>query len=302
MPRPTHRLSTPIRAVEDRALSARVVATHRLGGVTGGSALLEVDGRLLAVHDDAFRVSWIALPSLTVTPLVLAGDGARLAKADKPDFEVALRTPDGAIHILGSGSTARRCTLARLDPRSSAVTMLEHPQLYRCVQDALRSAERPNIEGALVAQDRLRLFNRAAGGTPNASVDVPLAALAGGPAEAIVAVTFELGEIDGVRLGFTDVAALRDERAAFLAAAEDAPDAIADGPVAGSVVGLVETSARGGVAARWTRLREGDGRPSSHKPEGLTIDADLRGGWLLTDEDDPHVPAALLRVALEGFG
>jgi hypothetical protein len=302
MSRPLADASTPIRAVEDRALSARIVATHRLAGVTGGSALLDFDGRLLAIHDDAFRVSWIALPSLAVTPLVLAGDGAPLAKADKPDFEVALRTPDGAIHVLASGSSARRCTIARIDPRTSAVTMLEHPRLYRCVQDALGSAERPNIEGALVVQDRLRLFNRAAGGAPNASIDVPLATLEGTPAEALAAATFELGMIDGVRLGFTDVAALRDTRAAFLAAAEDAPDAIADGPVAGSVVGLLEPRTRGGVAARWTRLREADGRPSVHKAEGLTIDADLRGGWLLTDEDDPRVPAALLRIALEGFG
>ena len=301
MPRRPAEIRTPIRAAEDRALAARVVAAHRLEGVTGGSGLLEVDGRLLAVHDDAFRVSWIALRSFAVTPLVLAGDGARLAKADKPDFESALRTAYGAIHLLGSGSTAKRCTLARIDSRTSAATLREHPRLYECVRDALESGEPPNIEGGLVDGDRLRLFNRAAARTPNASVDVPLAVLEGGEPRVLALATFELGALDGVRLGFTDVAALGARRSAFVAAAEDAPDAIADGRVTGSVVGLLETTAHGGTRARWTRLVDADGRPCPCKVEGITIDRDSRGGWLLTDSDDPRVPSALLRIELQGF-
>jgi hypothetical protein len=301
MPRRPAEVSTPIHAVEDRALAACVVAEHRLAGITGGSALLDVDGRLLAVHDDAFRVSWIALPSLSVTPLVLASDGARLAKADKPDFESALRTADGAIHLLGSGSTAKRCTLARIDPRTSAVTLREHPRLYECVRAALQSSEPPNVEGALVDGDRLRLFNRAAARTPNASVDVPLAVLEGGEPRVLALAPFELGALDGVRLGFTDVAALGTRRSAFVAAAEDAPDAIADGRVTGSVVGLLEATAAG-PSARWTRLVDADGRPCPYKVEGVTVDRDSRGGWLLTDSDDPGTPAALLRVELRGFG
>jgi hypothetical protein len=298
--RPTE-LSTPIRAAEDRALAARVVAAHRLEGITGGSALLEVDGRLLAVHDDAFRVSWIALPSLAVTPLVLAGDGAPLAKGDKPDFESALRTADGAVHVLGSGSTAKRCALARIEPRASAVTMREHPRLYECVRAALESEELPNVEGAIVSGDRLRLFNRAAGRTPNASIDLPLAVLDGGAPSLLAVRTFDLGRLDGVRLGFTDVTALDARRGAFIAAAEAAPDAIADGPVTGSVVGLLETAVDGRMRARWTRLVDADGRPCPYKVEGVTVDRDSRGGWLLTDSDDPRVPAALLRIELRGF-
>src|SRR5215831_8808439 len=120
MPRLDVDASTPIRASADPALGARVVAARPLPGITGGSALLDIDGRLLAVHDDAFRVSWIA-PSFAVTPLVLVGDGDALAKADKPDFEAAVRTGDGAVHLLGSGSTPLRCVLARIDPRTSSV-------------------------------------------------------------------------------------------------------------------------------------------------------------------------------------
>lgn len=299
MPRRTVPASAPVRALEDPSLAALVVASHPLPAVTGGSALLEVDGRLLAIHDDAFRVSWIDRISFAVTPLLLVGDGAALAKPDKPDFESAVRTPDGAVHVLGSGSAAKRCIVARID-RGNAVTLRHRAALYDSIQKALASGERPNVEGAIVFDERLRLFNRAAGRTPNASVDLPLAVLHGGEPRVLALQLFELGTLEGVRLGFTDVALLPDGRSVFLAAAEDAPDAIADGPVSGSVVGLLEPSASGG-GARWTRLLGNDGRPSPYKVEGVAIDRDARGGWLLTDSDDPRVPAMLLRVELRGF-
>jgi hypothetical protein len=292
-------VSSRVRALEDPSLAALVVRSHALPAVTGGSALLDVDGRLLAIHDDAFRVSWIDRASFTVTPLLLLGDGAALAKPDKPDFESAVRTPDGAVHVLGSGSTAKRCIVARIAP-GNAVTLRQRPALYRSIEKALRSGERPNIEAAIVVGDRLRLFNRAAGRTPNASIDLPLGALHGREPRVLALQVFELGTIDGVGLGFTDVALLADGRSVFLAAAEDAPDAIADGPVSGSVVGLLETSASG-VAARWTRLIGSDGRPSPYKAEGIAIDRDVRGGWLLTDSDDPRVPAELFEIELRGF-
>lgn len=299
MPRRPASLPPPVRALEDPSLAARVVAAHPLPAVTGGSALLDVDGRLLAIHDDAFRVSWIDRASFVVTPLVLLGDGAALAKPDKPDFESAVRTTDGAVHVLGSGSTAKRCIVARIDP-GNAVTLRQRPALYRSIQKALASGERPNVEGAMVVGERLRLFNRAAGRTPNASVDLPLAALHGREPRVLAVQLFELGTLEGIRLGFTDVAALPDRRTVFLAAAEDAPDAIADGPVSGSVVGLLEPGAKT-VGARWTRLLGNDGQPSPYKVEGVAIDGDLRGGWLLTDSDDARVPAMLLRVELRGF-
>ena len=299
MSRRPARVSPPVRALEDPSLAALVVASHPLPAVTGGSALLDVDGRLLAIHDDAFRVSWIDRASFAVTPLMLLGDGAPLAKPDKPDFESAVRTPDGAVHVLGSGSTEKRCFVARIDPGNS-VALRHRPALYRAIQKALGSGERPNIEGAVVVNERLRVFNRAAGRTPNASVDLPLAALHGREPRVLAVQLFELGTLEGVRLGFTDVAALPDGRNVFLAAAEDAPDAIADGPVTGSVVGLLEQTASG-VGARWTRLLGGDGRPSPYKVEGIAIDRNVRGGWLLTDSDDPRVPAMLLRVELRGF-
>ncbi|MFD4180424.1 DUF6929 family protein [Rhodococcus sp. NPDC058514] len=281
-------------------LSARLVAVNPLPGVRAGSALVRVGARLLAVQDDAFCAAWIDLPGLGVTPLPLKGDGAALAKKDKPDFEAALRAPDGSVHLLGSGSLENRCTLARIDPDGAAVTLREMPEIYESVRRALDLGDRPNIEGAGVDGSRLRLFHRGAGSAPSASVDLPVGVLDGDRPEVLGFNRFDLGTLDGVGLGITDAAILGHDRAVFLAAAEQTDDAIADGPVAGAAVGLIE-GANGPLAVRWTRLLESDGRPSRRKVEGLAVDDDLRGGWLITDPDDPDRPAELCRVALDGF-
>jgi hypothetical protein len=299
-----------VRAREDRMLGARVVEETPLAGVTSGSALLRIGATLIAVHDDAFRVSRIALPTLAVTPFVLAGDGAPLAKIRKPDFECALLGAAGEIHVLGSGSTPNRCTLARIDPHTSRVSFAERPGLYRCVTDALALATRPNIEGALADGERLRLFHRGVAAQRSAIVDLPLAVLDGAAAVSLAAQWFELGDLDGVRLGFTDAAATA-RRTLFVAAAEDTEDAVADGAVTGSVIGVIEVSAVSGAIgaigassstlARWTRLVGADGTPWRYKVEGIAIDEDLRGGWILTDADDPAISTVLGRIELAGF-
>jgi hypothetical protein len=291
-------------AREDRLLGARVVAATPLPGVTAGSALLRMAGTLFAVHDDAFRVSRIALPALEVTPFVLAGDGAPLPKSRKPDFECALFGAAGEIHVLGSGSTVNRCALARIDLRASSVAFADRPEIYRCVADALALETRPNVEGAVADGERLRVFHRGVGAQASAIVDLPLAVLDGAAPAPLGAQRFELGELDGVRLGFTDAAAAADQML-FAAAAEDTVDAVADGAVTGSVIGVLgQIGARGRAGReqpRWARVLGADGSPWRFKVEGIAIDEDLRGGWILTDADDPAIPTVLARVELRGF-
>jgi hypothetical protein len=231
--------------------------------------------------------------------MALRGDGGALAKSIKPDFESAVRTPDGVIHLLGSGSTAGRCALARIDLSRSIVTFVDNPEMYDCVRAALELAERPNIEGATVDSKRLRVYHRGIATTPSASVDLPLAVLYGESPRTLATQLFDLGALDGVPLGLTDVAASSCEHELFAAAAEDTADAVLDGPVAGSVIGIIETGET--PAARWTRLLEGNGLPCRHKVEGLVVDDDLRGGWVLTDADDPTLPTMLARIELDGF-
>src|SRR5262245_46123458 len=265
------------RAIEDARLEAIVVATHPIAGLASGSALLRAGDTLWAVHDDAYRVTRIALPTLATSHWGFAGAGLPLAKGAKPDFESAVRTKDGTIHLLGSGSAPTRCRIARLRPDEGFASLDERPQLYRALSEAL-GGTLPNIEGAIVERERLWLFQRGAGAAPSAIAELPLGCLYDEAPRVLAVELYELGALDGVPLAFTDAAALADERCAFTATAEATDDPVLDGPVAGSVVGVLE-----GGAARWTRLRDAAGGACRDKVEGLAIDADCRGGWFITD-------------------
>lgn len=286
--------------IEDTALQARITAVHPLHGVRAGSALLRVADRLVAVQDDAWSVAWIDLPGLAVTTQVLMGDGTALPKKQKPDFEAAVLAPDGSIHMFGSGSAANRCVVARIATGSAMVELRDMSLLYAAVRRALDLDSPPNIEAALLHDDRLRLFHRGAGAAPSASVDLPATVLQAGPIEILSCQHYEFGHLDGVALHITDAAGMNGARTAFLAAAEQTDDAIADGPVAGSVIGLIE-SAGMSTRLRWARLIDPDGSPSQRKAEGLVMDDDGCGAWILTDPDSKQRPAELCRVALTGY-
>jgi hypothetical protein len=226
---------------------------------------------------------------------VLSGDGNALPKAGKPDFEAAVVVGDAAVYLLGSGSTPQRCRVARLDVARRLVALEDRTSLYDAVHRALNLTVRPNIEGAAVAGDQLLLLHRGVGGAPSACLTCDARAL-GEDAAVIHAIEWlALGTLDGVPLGCTDLALAANGRRFFVAAAEDTADAVADGAVAGSVLGVL-----GGGATRSVPIVDASGRLLRAKIEGLVIDPDARGAWLLSDADDPRRPAELCRVELAG--
>jgi hypothetical protein len=282
----------------DQRLEARVVVRHPLPAVTAGSALLRIGSRLLAVHDDAFRATWVEPTTLACDTWVLRGDGGALPKALKPDFEAAVVAGDDTVYLLGSGATPRRCRVAHLNlPRRSASTA-ECAVLYDAIRAALGLAT-PNVEGAAIEGERLLLLHRGVGGAPSACLTLAAVALAGAPSRVAAVEWFALGALDGVPLGFTDLAVAPDGRRFFVAAAEDTVDAVADGAIAGSVLGVFGGAAQR-RSGRWGVIRDANGTPLRHKVEGLALDDDARGAWLLSDADDPLRPAELCRVELVG--
>lgn len=284
--------SAPLAAVRDAGVVARIVQAAPLPGVRAGSALVRCGDRLLAIQDDAFAAAWVDPATWTAQPLVLHGSGAALPKADKPDFEAAF-AHDDRIWVLGSGSRANRCYFARIDAQRGETALFSMLPLYGALERALGQA--PNIEGAVPLADRLRLFQRGPGRRRDANyiVDVNLDVLAQGAPRVLDVRPCDLGMVDGLHLGFTDAAPLGRRFTVYLAVAEDTPDGIADGPVAGAAVGILD-----GAGARWNVLQEADGTPSRRKVEGLALD-DRGGAWLLTDPDDAALPAELCRVTLD---
>ena len=93
-----------------------------------------------------------------------------------------------------------------------------------------------------------------------------------------------------MRLGFTD-AVEHDGRVFYLAAAESSPNAIDDGAVVASQLGVID---RGQVRACELVL---DGAPA--KAEGIAFDPSGHA-WVAIDPDDVDQPARLYELELVG--
>lgn len=98
-----------------------------------------------------------------------------------------------------------------------------------------------------------------------------------------------MGEIDSIRLTLTDVA-LRHGKRYYVAAAEASPDAVADGQVLGTSLGVLDDD------PRYTLIQAEDGSPLCDKVEGLLAGATDDEWLVITDPDDASRPAELLTL------
>ena len=152
-----------------------------------------------------------------------------------------------------------------------------------------------NVEGAAVLGEELLLFHRGNDErTDNAIARIELG-------EAIESMTgdlridvaelrsirsYDLGELDGVDLCFSDATPLGDGRVVFTASAEDD-----DGNIHGSVIGLLDDE------GEVTRLRRIDRK---WKVEGVhaTTDTGVLDLLFVCDQDEPDTPSPLLGASM----
>lgn len=287
--------------------------------VRAASAVARLGGGWLVAQDDATSGAW--LPSrdadtadrLRLLPPVAGVDlfsEAAGTKRSKPDLEAAAELPasvGGGVLLLGSGSldNRRRGVLATVDGVGEAdVVARDLGPLYEQVTEALGIAPAQlNLEGACVVGDRLRWFQRGhhRDGVPSASVDVDLAALVAavrgtgdvGAVRVSSCRHYGLGAVGGVTLAVTDAAGLPDGRIVVSASAEDTPDAVADGPIVGSAIAILDG------ADVVTIGLIGDGPVL--KLEGIAVVSAGGAGARLVgvvDQDDPSVPSLALDLEL----
>ncbi len=226
-------------------------------------------------------------------------------KKRKPDLEVLMRLPPraglprGAILALGSGSGRHRCrgALLPLGVRGRVAdrpTVIDATPLFNRLAKSFSDL---NLEGGWVAGSHLHLLQRGnKGSRRNALLRWELAPLLRSllrdrtlpDSDPVLVRDFDLGEMQGVPLSFTDASPLAQGGWLFCAVAENTGNARDDGRCQGSALGRVDAQAR----LRWIRpLRQ------RLKIEGIDVQQDtarLRA-WLVTDADDPHVPASLLQ-------
>ncbi|MEQ1691201.1 MAG: hypothetical protein ABMA00_07950, partial [Gemmatimonas sp.] len=166
------------------------------------------------------------------------------------------------------------------------------------------------VEGVLAMGDTLRFFGRGNGAARrdlialNATCDVALPELLAylqdpqriEPPSPGNVVQYNLGELGGVRLGFTDATAHGDA-VLYSATAETSEDASSDGPVTGSVLGVISRAG----SVRFTVLTDASGRALQEKVEGVLLSpTSPRKAYIVIDADDATRPSELCEVELSG--
>jgi hypothetical protein len=225
-------------------------------------------------------------------------------KRRKPDLEALTLLPDGQLLALASGSTRGRERGALIDVSKIGELREIHELPVRSVDlSALYAGLRArvpelNIEGAAATGARLWLAQRGNGASHfNACIELDLARacvqLSTGAAldERVICAIhpLQLGELQGVPLSVTDLAAHPRGGLLFTAAAEDSDDTYADGSCKGSVLGVLGADAQ---------LRALVPVQPTCKLEGVTVAEGKL--WLVSDPDDRALRAQLFETELPG--
>jgi hypothetical protein len=241
-------------------------------------------------------------------------DDSRGNKGSKLDLEACLVVDEDGVPAFlafGSGSTDRRERVVRvrgLGGDDAEVDYLDASKFYA----ALRAAEgfapgRMNLEGVVAMPNGDLCFLSRGNGAADGEVR-PVNGVAMVGSEALLAhldapdrkdvpaigevFQLDLGTLDGVPLGITDGVAT-SAGILFSAAAEASPNAVDDGPVTGSAIGLIGVDGE----IRWAPVVEPDGRTARVKVEGIL----LAGGVLygVVDDDDHAAPSMLLTLTFK---
>lgn len=286
-------------------MTATVLSEIVIPGLPSASGVEIIGATAYVIGDDSAFLHQLDAATLAPTGRVRLFDAdpngpVRIPKLSKPDLEcmTALRWPDGrpGLLLLGSGSRDNRAR-GWFVPTESAANLqpeaVDLAPLYALLRPHLPAGAVLNLEAAATSATELLLFQRTVGrGDAALLFRLPLTAtldflLAEGLAAApeVQPLLFELPQIAGCPAGFSG-ATFVDDLLFVTASVEDTADAVLDGAVLGSFIGLVNLEAR---TAEFARLAWADGREYNGKVEGLAVRRALSiGRWellLVTDDD-----------------
>lgn len=293
-----------IRVLAARALHYTTPATpddDRPAHVRAASGLAFSGGRLVVIQDDAAFIATVGHSEVAAIALPRGKGGRRRFevalgnKLDKLDLEACVGVGD-EIWAFGSGSLPARERIAVV---GFTTRIVDAAKLYQRIREELGHAV--NLEGVARVEDQLWLFHRGNTGAGDPGPAIVrfglepfrrwLASTSPVP-EIVGSAGYDLGRAERIPLGFTDAVAV-GPRVFYLAAAEASPNAIDDGRVVGSQLGVID---RQGVRATALSV---DG--ASVKAEGIAFDpAHPRKAWIAVDPDDVDTAAQLLEIELVG--
>lgn len=285
------------------------ISPGRPAYLSAASGLVRIDDVLYVVADDEHHLGVFRREGPGTLLKLIDGElptEAKTRKKAKPDFEALVRLPafkgypHGALLACGSGSkpNRRKGILIGLDARGRHAEV-HGVDLGGLMDPLVAEFGKINLEGMAVRQDELCVFQRGNKGHKRNAVirfalDGALAALTSetsAPLAPLDCQDYDLGEIGGVPLTFTDGAALPDGALVFSAAAEDTGDSYADGACCGSAIGLINPD---GTLAWVAPFRE------AYKIEGLDArqQDDVLHLLLVTDADSIDIPAGLFAATV----
>jgi hypothetical protein len=294
--------------------------------VLAASGLAILGEHLFVVQDNA---NWLAVvhPDETVTalPLPRHPSGVRVFSKkrrntdQKVDLEACVimqtsTTPD--LVGFGSGTGESSCWILRVTGTDQAFggpainSEATSAQFYSAAAfyESLRrnkgfTGGRLNIEGATALDDERILIlqrgnvSKSEADPVDATGEISWPALKAHledpdsvpPPEIQNVIRYELGELNDVRLSFSDAECLGDGRILFSGSAEN-PE---DGKVSGSVIGLIELSGD----TRWTEISCEDGSMFRSKIEGLSLaPGNTSKIRFVIDDDDENAPSQMFEA------
>ena len=283
-------------------MQATVISENPIPGLPSASGVEIIGPTAYVIGDDSPYLYPLDAATLAPRAPVLLFetkhfDDGRIGKKRKPDLEcmAALTWPDGraGLLLLGSGSRPNRAKGWFVPTENPAPEPVDCTALYALLAAQLPAAVVLNLEAAATTATELLLFQRTVGRADAALLFVlplaeTLAFLVGAAGAAVPPVhqlVFGLPLIEGCAAGFSG-ATFVDGQLFVSASVEDTDDAVLDGAVLGSFVGVVDVAAQ---TATFARLAWADGRPYLGKVEGLAVRRQLAENQfellLVTDDD-----------------
>jgi hypothetical protein len=299
-------------------MTATILSETILPQLPSASGVEIIGPTAYVVSDDAPYLYLLDAVTLAPTGQVQLFETAdfgtgRIPKISKPDLEsmAAITGPGGAAGLLlcGSGSRPNReigyfvgLPAAGTSAAPRFVQRLDLAPLYARLRAQLPPGTTLNIEAAATSATELLLLQRSVGGGPAVLFAVPLDTLTHlfeprwAAPNAVRMLTFELPVLEGYAAGFSGATFLANQL--FVTASVEATtDAVADGVVLGSFVGVVDMAAQ---KAAFARLTWADGRTYLGKVEGLAVRRTLAPGHfellLVTDDDQGGSTALVAHV------
>ncbi|WP_375417403.1 DUF6929 family protein [uncultured Hymenobacter sp.] len=312
-------------------MTAIIHSEDHLPELPSASAIEIIGPTAYVISDDAPFLYLLDADTLAPTARVELFVGAdfasgRIPKSAKPDLEslTAITSPAGAagLLLLGSGSRPNRevgyfVTLpAPTAPAAgeggaageatapAAVQRLDLGLLFARLRPLLPAGATLNIEALAATDTELLLLQRAVGGGAAQLFALPLPAAlahlwvpAAYPAPLPTRVlSFALPALQGQPAGFSG-ATFAGGRLLVTASVEDTADAVLDGAVLGSFVGVIDLEKQ---TADFAHLAWADGRAHRGKVEGLAVRRALAAGGLelllVTDDDQGGSTALVAEV------